>query len=119
MKPASARTLLNPDLSPGATEQSQSPNRATTFTANASFDEIRLRHGGGGGGWTFSGMAIATSFTDFVKTSGAAMAGSQPGASSLAFRVWQREQGLPQNSVRAIAQTPDGYLWIGLDDTVA
>ena len=27
--------------------------------------------------------------------------------------VWQTEQGLPQNTVNAIAQTPDGYLWIG------
>src|SRR5687768_10152954 len=27
--------------------------------------------------------------------------------------VWQLEQGLPQNTVYAIAQTPDGYLWLG------
>ncbi|MBL8113783.1 MAG: hypothetical protein JNK60_12955 [Acidobacteria bacterium] len=26
---------------------------------------------------------------------------------------WEIEQGLPQNSVFAIAQTPDGYLWLG------
>jgi signal transduction histidine kinase/ligand-binding sensor domain-containing protein/CheY-like chemotaxis protein len=26
--------------------------------------------------------------------------------------VWQIEDGLPQNGVRDIAQTPDGYLWI-------
>ena len=26
---------------------------------------------------------------------------------------WQVEQGLPQVSVTAIAQTPDGYLWVG------
>jgi sugar lactone lactonase YvrE len=25
---------------------------------------------------------------------------------------WQTEQGLPDNSINAIAQTPDGYLWI-------
>src|SRR3954454_23992137 len=31
-------------------------------------------------------------------------------------RVWQTEQGLPQNSVVAIAQTPDGYLWIGTQE---
>ena len=37
----------------------------------------------------------------------------------LTFRSWQREQGLPQNSVRALAQTRDGYLWIGSDDGVA
>ena len=27
--------------------------------------------------------------------------------------VWQVEEGLPQNTVRAIAQTPDGFLWFG------
>lgn len=27
--------------------------------------------------------------------------------------VWQTEQGLPENTVNAIAQTPDGYLWCG------
>ena len=37
----------------------------------------------------------------------------------LTFRSWQREQGLPQNSVRALAQTRDGYLWIGSEDGVA
>jgi ligand-binding sensor domain-containing protein len=28
-------------------------------------------------------------------------------------RNWQREDGLPDNSVKAILQTRDGYLWIG------
>jgi diguanylate cyclase (GGDEF)-like protein len=27
--------------------------------------------------------------------------------------AWQTEQGLPQNTVLAIAETPDGYLWLG------
>ncbi len=27
--------------------------------------------------------------------------------------TWQTEQGLPDNFINAIAQTPDGYLWIG------
>ncbi|HEY5914095.1 MAG TPA: two-component regulator propeller domain-containing protein [Verrucomicrobiae bacterium] len=27
--------------------------------------------------------------------------------------MWQTDDGLPQNSVHAIAQTPDGYLWVG------
>src|SRR4051812_22459495 len=26
--------------------------------------------------------------------------------------VWTTEQGLPQNSITDIAQTPDGYLWL-------
>jgi transcriptional regulator with PAS, ATPase and Fis domain/ligand-binding sensor domain-containing protein len=28
-------------------------------------------------------------------------------------RVWTTEQGLPQNIIRALTQTRDGYLWIG------
>ncbi len=29
------------------------------------------------------------------------------------LRVWQTDEGLPQNTVTALAQTPDGYLWVG------
>jgi PAS domain S-box-containing protein len=29
--------------------------------------------------------------------------------------VWQVEDGLPQNSIQAITQTSDGYLWIGTE----
>ena len=28
-------------------------------------------------------------------------------------RVWQTQDGLPQQTVQAVAQTPDGFLWIG------
>src|SRR5258708_14611881 len=28
-------------------------------------------------------------------------------------RVWQTQDGLPENTVQAFAQTPDNYLWIG------
>jgi signal transduction histidine kinase/ligand-binding sensor domain-containing protein/CheY-like chemotaxis protein len=31
-------------------------------------------------------------------------------------RIWNVDSGLPQASVRAIAQTHDGYLWIGTED---
>ena len=30
--------------------------------------------------------------------------------------TWEAGQGLPQNTVQAIAQTPDGYLWIGTQE---
>ena len=63
---------LNPDLAPGATEAGQPESLTTTFSANASFNEIHLRHGGGGGGWTFSDMEIATAFSDFVSPGSAA-----------------------------------------------
>ncbi len=36
-----------------------------------------------------------------------------------AARVWQTDEGLPQISVRAIAQTQDGYLWVGTEDGMA
>ncbi len=63
---------LDPDLGHGATSENQSDDLTTKFKANASFDEVRLRHGtggvqhDGGNGWIFSDMAIATSFDDFV-----------------------------------------------------
>jgi ligand-binding sensor domain-containing protein/signal transduction histidine kinase len=112
---------LNPDMGPGATEASQPATSTSIFGANASFDQIRIRHDGGGGGWTFSDMAIATSFADFVGPSGVDAGGEPaPGkhSAALTFRAWQREQGLPQNTVRALTQTRDGYLWIGSDDGI-
>ena len=32
---------------------------------------------------------------------------------------WDASSGLPHNTVRAIAQTPDGYLWIGTENGLA
>jgi ligand-binding sensor domain-containing protein len=32
------------------------------------------------------------------------------------MRAWQTDSGLPQNSATAIAQTPDGYLWLGTEE---
>ncbi|MDA7887994.1 ATP-binding protein [Akkermansiaceae bacterium] len=29
------------------------------------------------------------------------------------YRAWQTEDGLPDNSVSGVAQSPDGYLWVG------
>jgi signal transduction histidine kinase len=57
---------LEPDLSRGATDTDQPEPLTTKFKANASFDQIRLRHEGGGNGWIFSDMAMTTSFSDFV-----------------------------------------------------
>ena len=33
--------------------------------------------------------------------------------------AWETEDGLPGNSVRSLAQTPDGYLWVGTFDGLA
>src|SRR5882724_1622928 len=34
-------------------------------------------------------------------------------------RVWRTQDGLPENRIRALAQTPDGYLWIGTSSGLA
>jgi ligand-binding sensor domain-containing protein/signal transduction histidine kinase len=34
-------------------------------------------------------------------------------------RTWRTQEGLPENQIRAIAQTPDGYLWIGTSSGLA
>src|ERR1035441_2832983 len=33
--------------------------------------------------------------------------------------VWGQQDGLPQDTVKAITQTPDGYLWLGTDEGLA
>lgn len=114
---------LNPDLGPGANEMNEPEVLTTRFSVNASFDELRLRHGGNGGGWKFSDLAIATAFNDFVDLSSA-----QPGAGeadlarsqdSLQFQSWLKNQGLLHVPVEAIQQTRDGYLWIAAGGTMA
>src|SRR4051812_21991799 len=39
------------------------------------------------------------------------LAGRLDAAAQYRFDTWTTDNGLPQNGVRAIAQTPDGYLW--------
>jgi len=39
--------------------------------------------------------------------------------SQLNHQVWLTENGLPQNTVHSIAQTPDGYVWIGTEEGLA
>ena len=34
-------------------------------------------------------------------------------------RIWRIDDGLPQNRVRALAQTADGYLWVGTSEGLA
>jgi len=38
---------------------------------------------------------------------------TSPSVSNYSFDIWQTEQGLPQDSVTAIVQARDGYLWLG------
>src|ERR1051325_3539268 len=87
---------VTPHLGPGATEAGQAEGLTTRFRANASFNEIHLRHGGGGGGWSFSDLAVATAFSDFVSGSdpqpGQTGTGAGRSGLPLSFRIWQRAQ---------------------------
>jgi ligand-binding sensor domain-containing protein/signal transduction histidine kinase len=40
-------------------------------------------------------------------------------AFSFSVRLWQTDEGLPHNSVAAITQTRDGFLWVGTGDGLA
>ena len=42
-----------------------------------------------------------------------------PPAAPFLVRTWQTEQGLPNNTVTAVTQTRDGYLWLGTDEGLA
>src|ERR1035441_8859721 len=33
--------------------------------------------------------------------------------------IWTQQQGLPQDTIGAITQTSDGYLWLGTDEGLA
>lgn len=35
------------------------------------------------------------------------------------LQAWDQANGLPQDAVLALAQTPDGFLWVGMEDGVA
>ena len=93
------------------------------FSANAAFDSIRLRHGGNGGGWTFTGMMIGTAFSDFVDTSSAKTEAPAQDtglrAWPFSFNSWRGQPGMPPGSVQALTQSRDGYLWLGGDDGLA
>lgn len=41
------------------------------------------------------------------------------GSTPFSIRIWQTDDGLPQNSVHAITQTADGYLWVGTHEGLA
>src|SRR5450432_457624 len=42
---------------------------------------------------------------------------SRPG--QYVSRIWRTQDGLPENRIRAIRQTPDGYLWVGTSSGLA
>lgn len=44
---------------------------------------------------------------------------AQPNSSGWLVRSWQTDDGLPYNSVNAVAQAADGFLWIGMPSGLA
>lgn len=61
--------------------------------------------------WFFIGLGLALGL--------GGMGARLQAAPAPVIRAWDAEQGLPTNNVTAIAQTPDGYLWVGTDGGVA
>ena len=66
-------------------------------------------------GWL---QAAAVGFVTVVALATTAVAWADENVSAVSLRqylrqTWQTAEGLPQNSVRAIVQTPEGYLWFG------
>src|SRR5215469_16837552 len=59
--------------------------------------------------WTFAGLAALG-----LTVSGAALDRTR-GLSQYLYDSWGAERGLPGGFITAIAQTSDGYLWIGTD----
>ena len=57
----------------------------------------------------------AIAFSLFLCLGAPVAFGLDPGKATTQYihEVWQTQDGLPQNSIRAIAQTNDGYLWLG------
>lgn len=68
-------------------------------------------------GW----LAILSVLTGHVGAVGAGPDGSELTASMPRYiaRGWQSDEGLPHNVVQALAQTPDGYLWVGTREGLA
>jgi ligand-binding sensor domain-containing protein len=53
---------------------------------------------------------------------GAAIAATAPAVAQppvYVSRIWRTQEGLPENRIRAIAQTADGYLWLGTSSGLA
>ena len=42
-----------------------------------------------------------------------------PSSPEYQFDTWRTEEGLPQSTVTSVAQTPDGYLWLGTQNGLA
>ncbi len=57
-------------------------------------------------------LRLASALLVCLSAAGAASV-PQRGLEGYSRRIWQTQDGLPEEPVQALAQTPDGYLWIG------
>lgn len=73
---------------------------------------MRTKYKSGFGGWVLL-LALGTALCGGLSSSAVMPLGRYD------IRPWQTDEGLPQNSVNAIAQTPDGYLWVGTQEGLA
>jgi ligand-binding sensor domain-containing protein/signal transduction histidine kinase len=76
------------------------PNRLASALSPPAFSRVKFW-----AGW-FAGVAAAL-------LTAAAATGIQHAGAPYTIDVWETDEGLPQNSVIAMAQTRDGYLWLG------
>lgn len=60
--------------------------------------------------WVLAGLLVAVTGSGAVVSWGGELVTH---FGDYSIQNWQLEQGLPQISVTSIAQTPDGYLWVG------
>ena len=66
-----------------------------------------------------AGLCVAVVLTLFSATPAAAALDPSRLFTQYTQNVWSTDAGLPHNSVTAIAQTPDGYLWLGGEEGLA
>src|SRR5258707_14184643 len=72
----------------------------------------------GGCHYRLSRIAVLSALV-CILTPAAAALDPQQLITQYSHRNWQTRTGLPQNSVQSIAQTPDGYLWLGTQEGLA
>ena len=67
---------------------------------------------GGRAGWAF--LLLSAALVMVLARSASALEPSTPLA-NYARQSWVMENGLPQNTIHALAQTPDGFVWLGTE----
>lgn len=72
-----------------------------------------------GGKWRGSGLCLVA-FVGLLSGANEVSA-SEPSKSLTQYTrtVWTQDDGLPQDTIRAIAQTQDGFLWLGTEEGLA